>query len=595
MRGLLGVVGLLVACWCGTAVQVAAVGEAVIVRGNKMYNSVTGERFLIKGMTYEYAVSDEYYDKYSKAVIEKSLKGLDFNTLRIYNVNPDASYKKFMNDMAKRGVYIMVSASPDNDEYYGKYRWSTIQKDLGPEGEIVEEGGIKKLDRTKTCYPALLLEYGKKIIVNFAQYDNTLAIIVANEVLQFGLTAAACLKQYSADLKNWMMVNANRMRVIPLAYAAADGAYPDTKKADYTKPKDAAEYHVLKIQGLLCGDTMSNGLMQKSVDIYMINEYRWCPDSPGFAVYEPFVWGLSGVPIVVAFGEYGCKEKSHGPRTWKMVPYMYDAPSKTESFNEIFSGGLAYAYGEAKLSTDSLFPMFSGGSQNPLEKPSHIPSADYENLKKMFNDHPVYLEKAKWDEDKKCRWIPELATTTDPARNERAKEYGWIPRSCNVDYLKVQKDDTWTTKPREGAICTNTGATCDVAVNRAVASTTQSSICKEKFEPKVGGGDCQSSADCGTNGQCIKSNGKSMCQCLPCYIGASCSIKDLSSCTSLTSSSTAPKMIFLAIGVFLGVMVVVFVVLAVIAQKKKNAMKQFNEQLKARAPGGTGPAQTSSM
>merc|ERR1712137_591289 len=108
----------------------AAVDGVIIVRGNKLYNANTGERFFIKGLTYEYAVSDEYYDKYSKATIAENLAGLQYNTLRLYNINPESSYKKFMADMAKLGVYVMVSASPDNDAYYGKYRYSTITKKL---------------------------------------------------------------------------------------------------------------------------------------------------------------------------------------------------------------------------------------------------------------------------------------------------------------------------------------------------------------------------------------------------------------------------------------------------------------------------------
>lgn len=115
-------------------------------------------------MTYEYAVSDTYYNKYSKKVIAENLKGLDFNTLRVYNINPDESYKDFMTDMAALGVYVLVSASPDNDEYFGKYRYSTITKALGPDGEVTtSKDGTKTVDQTKTCYPALLLEYGKKV------------------------------------------------------------------------------------------------------------------------------------------------------------------------------------------------------------------------------------------------------------------------------------------------------------------------------------------------------------------------------------------------------------------------------------------------
>lgn len=98
-------------------------------------------------------MSDTYYEQYSKDVIRTKLQGLEFNAIRLYDVNPEQSYKKFMNDMAAMGVYVIVAASPDNNPYYGMYRYSTIDKRLGP----------NNADYTKTCYPALLLQYGKKV------------------------------------------------------------------------------------------------------------------------------------------------------------------------------------------------------------------------------------------------------------------------------------------------------------------------------------------------------------------------------------------------------------------------------------------------
>ncbi|DBA03226.1 TPA: hypothetical protein N0F65_011585 [Lagenidium giganteum] len=578
-----------VATLCASVFHASVDAEGVImIRGNKMYNSKTGERFMLKGMTYEYAVSDEYYEKNSKDVIAKTLKGLDFNTLRLYNANPDSSYKLFMNDMAALGVYVMVSASPDNDPYYGKYRYSTITKKLGPNGKVSSSGGVKTVDITNTCYPALLLEYGKKVIKNFAQYDNTLGVVIANEIMQYDLTAAACVKQYAADLKSWMMVNGNKMRVLPLAYAAADSAYGGSDVA-FTKPKDPVEYHVLKMQGLLCGDKMKDGMMQQSIDIYLINEYRWCPSSPGFATYEPFL-ALAGAPIVIAFGEYGCKETKGKPRTWDMVPYLYDQPTKTKNFDEIWSGGLAYSYGEAKLSSDSLYPMFTGGDAEITGKPSDTATTDYTNLKDMFKAHKPYSDPADWTKDTICTWAPDPKTTVDAATNPRASKYEWIPSTCDADYMKVASNDTWITKTREGAVCSDDGSKCDVPISSEVG-TTQSSICGVVYKVESGGGDCKGSNDCGENGQCIITNGKGVCKCLPCYTGASCSVKDITSCSKLSSSKTAPKMIFIGVAGFLLVMLLVFISLAIVARNRTNRMNKFGAQLKLRPPQSEEPHQ----
>ena len=53
-------------------------------------------------------------------MIAKNLKDLKFNTVRVYNINPEESYKLFMDDMAALGVYVLVAASPDNSEYYNQ-------------------------------------------------------------------------------------------------------------------------------------------------------------------------------------------------------------------------------------------------------------------------------------------------------------------------------------------------------------------------------------------------------------------------------------------------------------------------------------------
>ncbi|CCI45020.1 unnamed protein product [Albugo candida] len=538
--------------------QVAA---PIIVRGNKLYNAKTKERFVIVGMTYEYAVSDTYYTKYSKEVLRTKLAGLKYNTLRLYDVNPEESYDKFMKDMAEINVYVIISVSPDNNPYYGKYRYSTIDRTLPANGK----------DMTKTCYPALLLEYGKKIIKKFAVHDNLLAILVGNEILQVNLKAAACVKQYAADLKNWMRVNGKKIRLIPLAYAAADSSYGDIIE-------DADKYHLLKIQGLLCGDRMSNGMMVKSIDIYLINEYRFCPSSTFAEAYERFLTLAKGIPIVIAFGEYGCKLSKGEPRTWEMISYLYDPPSKTKGFSEVFSGGLAYSYGEAKLSSASLFPMFTGGSSEITGKPSDKPSKDFYNLKQALSKHEPFPDKAEWTSNTICKWVPPLKYKIDPKSSIAST--GFILPNCNSQQLTPKKGETWVTQSREGAICTDKGAPCDVAIHGKVG-TTQESICGE-YEIESGGGTCSSSNDCGSNGQCVINKGVGTCHCLACYTGADCSIKDSSSCLELTSSPNAPKFIFMGVGVFLIVMLFIFMALGILAKKKASVLSELRSEMKSR-------------
>ncbi|KAJ0403688.1 hypothetical protein P43SY_003800 [Pythium insidiosum] len=524
-----------------SALPVAAAAESpgvVVVRGNKLFNAKTGERFLLKGMTYEYVVTDEQYDKYSKAVIDKYLADANINTLRLYDINPDKSYKKFMDDMAKRGVYVLVGGTPDNSDFYGPYRYATLKKSYKP-------------DEGETCYSPVLLEFGKKVAKQFAQYDNTLGILVGNEVMQKDLTAAACVKQYVADLKTWMRGNTKYMRMLPLAYAAADSAYAG-------KIASAEEYHTVKIQGLLCGDQMKDGVMTQSIDIYLINEYRWCPGL-SFAVYEPFLNMAQGLPIVIGFGEYGCKTKG-STRAWEMVPFFYDAPNATKGFTEVWSGGLAYSFGQAKLPADSTFPMFTGGSMDPLGEPSSTPTPDFENLVKQFKDHPSFADSAKWEADAKCKWVPELTTKVSPT-NKRATEHGWIIADCKADALKVVESDTWVTRSRQNQDC-GKGDDCDVPV-KEVLGTTYEDICGKEFvgkvsAPDLGGGSCKTASDCSGNGECVEVNKTMQCKCKPCFSGLTCSQPDDSACAApvspapAKSSATSTRISSLVSGAALG-------------------------------------------
>ena len=111
-------------------------------------------------------MDDEYYDQYARDVFDSKLDDLkgNYNTVRLYNINPDLSYDKFMEHMDELGVYVLVSASPANNPYFGTYRYSTVRKDLGPSGTVsTDSDGKKTLDQTESCYPALLLAYGKKV------------------------------------------------------------------------------------------------------------------------------------------------------------------------------------------------------------------------------------------------------------------------------------------------------------------------------------------------------------------------------------------------------------------------------------------------
>ncbi|KAG9400301.1 hypothetical protein AC1031_010519 [Aphanomyces cochlioides] len=547
----------------------------IIVRGNRMYNSQTGERFFIRGITYDYDVSDTNY-AVSKPIIEANLKSMlgTFNTLRLYNANPERSYDQFMTHMASLGVYVMISASPANLDYYKPYQFATITKTWSPDGSTVVVDGVTQTqkDQTKTCYPALLLEYGKKLIVDFAKYDNTLAFVIANEILQHDFTAAACVKAYASDLKSWMRVNAKYMRVIPLAYAGADSAGEPVDGGTKKTPED---YTVMKIMGLLCGDKMVNGVSQSSIDIYLINEYRWCNVPGTFAVYEQFVSMAKGVPIVMALGEFGCDTQT--PRQWTMVPYLFTSSSASNGFTDIFSGGFAYTFGQASLASDSKYPLFTGGSTQIEGKPGTVVTADFTNLAAQFKAVPSVSQKADFTKDTICKWAP-----PDPTAGSNPiylKTKTWWP-ACTDANIKLDPSNKWLTNSRQGAVCNSNGGMCEVTVTTA-APTTEESICGAPVVVPSGGGTCKTNEDCGTHGQCVAgSDGTSNCACIGCWSGNSCSIYSPDKCNTLSSSSTAPKIIFTVVGAFLGIMLLVFGGIGVVAGKKAGELRRAELSVK---------------
>jgi len=222
--------------------------------------------------------------------------------------------------------------------------------------------------------------------------------------------------------------------------------------------------------------------------------------------------------------------------------------------------------------------LFAGGSTDFLSTPSSKPSKDYTNLKAQFAKYLGYADDAKWTDDTKCSWSPTLETKTQPT-NKMAAEHGWIVSSCSASHLKIESTDSWVCSSREGVVCTDDGGKCDVSLSGAIG-TTQEDICGA-YEVASGGGTCQSTSDCGGNGQCKESDGVKSCSCLSCYTGSDCSVKDISSCATLTSSDSAPQAIFVGVGAFLGVMAVVFIALGVAAAKKHADTTRLARQVKA--------------
>ncbi|KDO23113.1 hypothetical protein SPRG_11957 [Saprolegnia parasitica CBS 223.65] len=540
--------------------------DPIVARGNRLYNARTGVRFVMRGMTYEGDVSDDHYDEFVRETLETSLTDLfgHFNTFRLYNINPDRSYAKFMAHMNTRGIYVLPSASPTNNKYYGSYATQTMDRTVNGESSYTSIDHIVKplAPHSKSCYPTYLLYYGKRIIENFAQYDNTLAIVIGNEVLQLDLTAAACVKMYAADLKDWMGVNVKKLRTIPLAYSAADGAYTELVNGALKQVLSATAYHAIKIQGLLCGDTMVHGVMTKSIDMYMINEYRWCNKNTFNEAYKELLGLAQGVPIVLAIGEFGCATKR--PRTWEMVPTLFSESLASKGWTDVYSGGFAYAFGEASLPRDSIFPLFIGAADTGITtKPGTTPTPDYANLLQQYKKVVTPLAPAEFAPPDVCSFAPTL--TTEPTM-PAAVAATWMP-SCANPTLKIRSFDTWITKSRQGQACDKYGAPCEVVLPDKVG-TTQEDICGKPLVVESGGSLCTPGDSTCKHGSCVALSATAgRCVCSGCWGGSTCAVKDDDKCSVIPNLPQAPKVIFTTLAIFVGGMTLVFGALAVVAHK----------------------------
>lgn len=247
----------------------------IVRKGHYLYDNVKKERFYIKGVTYSpelYSFDKKTYLKprstdYASDDMEAQwmrdvpyLQELGVNTVRLYNIDPRKSHEKFMNKMNENGIYVLVPLTT-------------------MEGSGVLDAGIP----SPGCYTSSLLISAKKIVNQFAKYDNTLAFVAANEVgnkilrkdgnKTNAFDAIPCVKALVRDIKAYMRSCACSMRVIPLTYAATDHS-----PVGYSlKPRQLISNY------LTCGNDSDSTL-----DMYGVNLYTWCAADATFDFHSTY-------------------------------------------------------------------------------------------------------------------------------------------------------------------------------------------------------------------------------------------------------------------------------------------------------------------
>jgi len=322
--------------WCAKLVDVAAsaiilglsllspnpsVGgtpNPIVIKGNLMYDAVTKERFYIKGVTYApNPVCVQYYDDaiaddYSNEFLDweadmRDMMKLNINTIRLYQVSPFKTHKKFMELAQSLGLYVIVAVSGT--------QWGYLPAALP----------------SPRCYSDVIEGYGnvgtnllfnaKALIKEFSKYPNTLMFDVANELmLNAGSLAFPCLKALVRDVHQWQASCAQGMRVVPLVYATQDMGHPVRKSiGDYLTCSFEGEDDIIDVVGL-------------NTYCYCIDGVPYTSSNPYFGINEDY----KNYEKPFIFTEFGCTNARHFDQVEQMMTNM----------QETMSGGLVYEYSD---------------------------------------------------------------------------------------------------------------------------------------------------------------------------------------------------------------------------------------------------------
>jgi len=391
-------------------VEVPKTINPVVIRGNFMYDAVTGKRFFAKGVAYnprnikysevdgqhtasctsgtppfteltyaEDPVTDKLEDQWTEPL--KAIAKLGANVVRLYNIDPEANHSKFMNAAAKLGLYVIVPLTRKD--------WGFLPAFASPD-----------------CYTQNITDYGvvgvnvltsaKLIVKQFSQFDNLLLFTVANEMTvndKNGFSAFPCVKALTRDIHEYQTACSSGMRKIPLIYSDMDMGSPD--------------------RGII-GQYLTCSLESPAdaVDVYGLNVYSWCdpgyPDDTGkdnfnYSPYFNIKKDFEQFAAPFMFTEFGCNTGAwqmgcpyKGGRNWTQVKAIM------EDMGEVISGAIAFEFSMEKNQYGlALTPGFLEGQdkQKLLD--------NYFALQKQFKKYDVNPKwNAKAAQVAKCSFEP---------------------------------------------------------------------------------------------------------------------------------------------------------------------------------------------
>ncbi|CAI5759646.1 unnamed protein product [Candida verbasci] len=348
----------------------------IVIHGHFFIDNVTKEPFYVKGIDYQPGGSsgfspdkDPLSDPAQCARDIVLFQELGINTVRIYSINSQLNHDKCMTMLAKAGIYLVLDVnSPMPQHHLNRYEpWTT--------------------------YNLYYLENIFKIVEQFSWYNNTLAFIAGNEIVNDPISAsvsAPYIKAVVRDLK--LYISKHSPRQVPVGYSAADDL----------------NYRISLAKYLECYYDDVN----EAIDFYGVNSYQWCGDQTFYSSgYSILVNDYKSFTKPVFFTEYGCNEVL--PRNFDEVPILY-----TNDMIDVFQGGLIYEFSQ-EPNNYGLVEVLPDGDINILR--------DFLQLKTKYDSLP----------NLDYNFILESMKVNAQEINEKIRKYKTSVPRCDERYLNL--------------------------------------------------------------------------------------------------------------------------------------------------------------
>ncbi|KAJ6263088.1 1,3-beta-glucanosyltransferase gel4 [Drechslerella dactyloides] len=282
------------------ASRVAMVDAAapLTIKGNKFFNSQTGDQFYIKGVAYQLrARTDPLVDKDQCALDAALMKTLGVNTIRVYQTDPHGNHDDCMRIFADAGIYLFVDLANfetginEDNPYWSQTQLSSFAATLDA----------------------------------FARYENTVGFWIGNEVItkSVGARAVYFIAAAVADIKTHIK-DKDYGKPVYIGYASTDNA--DTRPF---------------VQNYLACDHPGFTGRAASIDFYGVNAYEWCNPYDTFETsgYQRLTGYLSAAryDIPAFFSEDGCN--TNPPRLFEDMYAVYG-----QNMSDWWSGSIVYEW-----------------------------------------------------------------------------------------------------------------------------------------------------------------------------------------------------------------------------------------------------------